>query len=215
MRMILKQIEAVAPVAVWIDEIEKGMAGAESSGSFDSGVTKRVFGQLLTWMEERPEDKLIYIIATANEAQSLPAALLRRFDKMFWVDLPNERDREAILKIHLRKYNKLSSKVEGNLDSVVVNTQGFSGAEIEKVVVEAMTNAFDEDSEVLPRHLVDAATAIVPLARLRKEDIKASREWATARCEFAQDGEPVDLDLPSPNADKVRSVRGIRGINLN
>ena len=213
MRTVLKQIEAVSPVAVWIDEIEKGMAGAESSGSLDSGVTKRVFGQLLTWMEERPEDKLVYIIATANEALSLPAALLRRFDKLFWVDLPNESDRREILKIHLDKFDKYSEKIEAKLDRLSTITSGFSGAEIEKVIVEAMTSAFDEDSEVLPKHLEEAATTIVPLARLRREDIEASREWAEDRCEYAQKGTPVDLN--QVHADKVKAVRGVRGINLN
>jgi SpoVK/Ycf46/Vps4 family AAA+-type ATPase len=213
MRTVLKQIEAVSPVAVWIDEIEKGMAGAESSGSLDSGVTKRVFGQLLTWMEERPEDKLVYIIATANEALSLPAALLRRFDKLFWVDLPNEADRREILKIHLNKFNKLSDKVEAKLDRLAAITTGFSGAEISKIVVEAMTSAFDEDSEVMPKHLEDAANTIVPLARLRREDIEASREWAEDRCEYAQKGDPVDLS--QVHSDRVKAVRGIRGINLN
>ena len=213
MRNVLKQIEAVSPVAVWIDEIEKGMAGAESSGSLDSGVTKRVFGQLLTWMEERPEDKLVYIIATANEALSLPAALLRRFDKLFWVDLPNESDRREILKIHLNKVNKYSDEIENKLDRLSTVTSGFSGAEIEKVIVEAMTSAFDEDSEVLPKHLEEAAATIVPLARLRREDIEASREWAEDRCEYAQTGAQVDLN--QIHADRVRAVRGVRGINLN
>jgi len=213
MRNVLKQIEAVSPVAVWIDEIEKGMAGAESSGSLDSGVTKRVFGQLLTWMEERPADKLVYIIATANEALSLPAALLRRFDKLFWVDLPNESDRREILKIHLNKFNKYSDEIETKLERLATVTSGFSGAEIEKVIVEAMTSAFDEDSEVLPKHLEEAAATIVPLARLRREDIEASREWAEDRCEYASTGTPVDLN--QIHSDRVRTVRGVRGINLN
>jgi SpoVK/Ycf46/Vps4 family AAA+-type ATPase len=208
MRMILAQLESLAPAAVWIDEIDKGMAGADSSGSMDSGVTKRVFGQLLTWMEERPKDKLIYIIATANEALSLPPALLRRFDALFWLDLPTISDRFEILRIQLNKNNQMSSKIEQGLEQVVALTTGFSGAEIERIVHSAMFKAFNEDAEKIAlNHLIESASKIVPLAQLRKEDIEASRAWARERCEFAQDEEPVDLQRLN------RTM--IRSINLN
>ena len=208
MRMILAQIESLAPAAVWIDEIEKGMAGADSSGSLDSGVTKRVFGQLLTWMEERPKNKLIYVIATANEALSLPAALLRRFDALFWVDLPTTSDRKEILRIQLTKNNQMSDELEEVLNKVVDITVGFSGAEIERVVHSAMFTAFNADEEkVSIEHLVVSAQKIVPLAQLRKEDIEQSRAWARERCEFAQSEEQVDL--------KSLNRSMVRAINLN
>jgi SpoVK/Ycf46/Vps4 family AAA+-type ATPase len=198
---------------VWIDEIEKGMAGAESSGTMDSGVTKRVFGQLLTWMEERPKDKLIYIIATANEALSLPAALLRRFDALFWVDLPSEADRAEILRIHLSKNNQMSEEVESSMGRLCEVTRGFSGAEIESTVHAAMFKAFNDDSErVTPTHLEDAALTITPIAKLRREDIEISRMWAKERCQFAQDTEPVNLE--SLHQDRVRMIQS-RSINLN
>lgn len=213
MRMVLNQIESLAPAAVWIDEIEKGMAGAESSGTFDSGVTKRVFGQLLTWMEERSKDKLIYIIATANEALSLPSALLRRFDAIFWVDLPTESDRKEIFRIHLGKNNQWSDDIEKSLNRLSEITKGFSGAEIERVVHSAMFNAFTDEADfVSATHLEDAALKIVPLAKLRKEDIEASRSWAKERCEFAQTEEPVSLE--NLYQDRVRIVQN-RNINLN
>jgi len=205
MRMVLAQIESLAPATVWIDEIEKGMAGADSSGDMDSGVTKRVFGQLLTWMEERPKDKLIYVIATANEALSLPPALLRRFDALFWIDLPTTSDRFEILRIQLSKNNQMSDEVEQGLGEVVSLTTGFSGAEIERVVHSAMFKAFNEDADRISlNHLVESAQKIVPLAQLRKEDIEASRAWARERCEFAQDEEPVDLK--SINRTMIRSI---------
>jgi len=208
MRMVLAQIESLAPATVWIDEIEKGMAGADSSGSMDSGVTKRVFGQLLTWMEERPKDKLIYVIATANEALSLPPALLRRFDALFWVDLPTTSDRFEILRIQLSKNKQMSDEVEQGLGEVVSLTTGFSGAEIERVVHSAMFKAFNDDvDKITLTHLIESAQKIVPLAQLRKEDIEASRAWAKERCEFAQDEEPVDL--------KAINRTMIRSINLN
>lgn len=213
MRMVLAQIESLAPAAVWIDEIEKGMAGAESSGTMDSGVTKRVFGQLLTWMEERPKDKLIYIIATANEALSLPAALLRRFDALFWVDLPTESDRKEILKIHLTKNNQMSDTIDESMLRLCEITRGFSGAEIENVVHTAMFKAFNEDAtKVTPVHLEEAALTITPIAKLRREDIEASRLWAKDRCQFAQKDEPVSLD--SLHQDRVRMIQS-RSINLN
>ena len=212
MRMILAQIESLAPAAVWIDEIEKGMAGAESSGDMDSGVTKRVFGQLLTWMEERPKDKLIYVIATANEALSLPAALLRRFDALFWVDLPTASDRKEILKIQLTKNNQLTDDVEKDIGKIVELTSGFSGAELERVVHSAMFKAFNEDVEkVTLSHLIEASSKIVPLAQLRKEDISASREWAKERCEFAQSDEPIDLKA----LNKAIVGSALRAVNLN
>jgi len=205
MRMILAQLESLAPAAVWIDEIDKGMAGADSSGDMDSGVTKRVFGQLLTWMEERPKDKLIYIIATANEATSLPAALLRRFDELFWLDLPTTSDRYEILRIQLAKNNQMSDTINKELGQVVSLTTGFSGAEIERVVHSAMFKAFNEDAErITLDHLIDSASKIVPLAQLRREDIEASRAWARERCQFAQDEEPVDLQ--SINRTMIRSI---------
>ena len=208
MRMILAQIESLAPATVWIDEIEKGMAGADSSGDMDSGVTKRVFGQLLTWMEERPKDKLIYVIATANEALSLPPALLRRFDALFWIDLPTTSDRFEILRNQLSKNNQMSDDINKGLEQVVALTTGFSGAEIERVVHSAMFKAFSEDAERISlEHLIISASKIVPLAQLRKEDIEASRAWARERCEFAQDEEPVDLQAIN------RTM--IRSINLN
>ena len=208
MRMILAQIESLAPAAVWIDEIEKGMSGADSSGSLDSGVTKRVFGQLLTWMEERPKNKLIYVIATANEALSLPAALLRRFDALFWVDLPTTSDRKEILRIQLTKNNQMSNTLEKSLNKVVDITVGFSGAEIERIVHSAMFKAFNDDVEkVSIDHLLTAAQKIVPLAQLRKEDIEQSRAWARERCEFAQEEEPIDL--------KSLNKAMVRAINLN
>ena len=205
MRMILAQLESLAPAAVWIDEIDKGMAGADSSGDMDSGVTKRVFGQLLTWMEERPKDKLIYIIATANEATSLPAALLRRFDELFWLDLPTTSDRYEILRIQLAKNNQMSDTINKELGQVVSLTTGFSGAEIERVVHSAMFKAFNEDAErITLDHLIDSVSKIVPLAQLRREDIEASRAWARERCQFAQDEEPVDLQ--SINRTMIRSI---------
>ena len=195
---------------MWVDEIEKGMAGVESSGSFDSGVTKRVFGQLLTWMEERPSDKVIYLVVTANSIDGLPPALLSRFDSLFWVDLPNESDRTRILEIHLEKRGQLSDLVKIGMKDMAKATNGFSGREIEKTVLKGMKKAFSRDEELNATHIIESAEKLVPVSILNKEQLESDRKWAKDRCEFAQDGAMVSIGTkPKKSASK-----SIRGINL-
>ena len=214
MRQVFNQIESLAPAVLWVDEIEKAMAGANASGEMDSGVSKRVYGQLITWMEERPKDKLIYIVATANSIMGLPAPLLRRFDEVFWADLPTEDDRKEILNIHLTKREKeMPSKASVN--KIAALTQGFSGAEIEKVVDAALVDAFADNPdkpELKGKHLENAASTVVPQARLNREEIEASRSWSVGRCKLAQEGEPVRLDNIS--VDKLNLLAS-RRVNLN
>jgi ATP-dependent 26S proteasome regulatory subunit len=214
MRMVFNQIESLAPAVLWVDEIEKAMAGASGGGEMDSGVSKRVYGQMITWMEERPKDKLVYIVATANSIQGLPAPLLRRFDEVFWADLPTQANREEILEIHMSKRGKeMPSKT--SVGKIVSLTQGFSGAEIEKVVDAALVDAFAESSEnpVLEgKHLEAAASELVPQARLNREEIESSRTWSIGRCKQAQEGEPVRLD--NINIDKM-NLMASRRVNLN
>jgi len=210
MRMVFNQIESLAPAVLWVDEIEKAMAGSGGGGEMDSGVSKRVYGQMITWMEERPKDKLVYIVATANSIQGLPAPLLRRFDEVFWADLPTQSNREEILEIHLTKRGKeMPSKA--SVGKVVSLMQGFSGAEIEKVVDAALVDAFADnpDNPMLKgKHLEGAASAIVPQARLNREEIESSRTWAVGRCKEAQEGDPVRLD--NINIDKMRLMASRR-----
>jgi len=214
MRMVFNQIESLAPAVLWVDEIEKAMAGAGGGGEMDSGVSKRVYGQMITWMEERSKDKLIYIVATANSIQGLPAPLLRRFDEVFWADLPTQSNREEILEIHMSKRGKeMPSKT--SVGKIVSLTQGFSGAEIEKVVDAALVDAFAESPEnpVLEgKHLEAAASGLVPQARLNREEIESSRTWSIGRCKQAQEGEPVRLD--NINIDKM-NLMASRRVNLN
>ncbi|MAH44260.1 hypothetical protein CMI37_00420 [Candidatus Pacearchaeota archaeon] len=210
MRSALAQIEALSPAVVWIDEIEKGMAGAESSGEMDSGVTKRVFGQLLTWMEERPADKVIYIVATANSIKGLPLPLLRRFDDLFWVDLPDTDTRKRILEIHLSKRGKMTDILKKGFNKLAQATNGFSGAEIEKAVLKGMKKAFSRDETLKASHISEAIQGITPVSTLDREQIERDREWAKERCEFAQSGSVVQL---SGNSNS--SPRSVRAINLN
>lgn len=214
MRQVFNQIESLAPAILWVDEIEKAMAGSNASGEMDSGVSKRVYGQLITWMEERPKDKLIYIVATANSIQGLPAPLLRRFDEVFWADLPTETDRKEILNIHMNKREKdMPSKK--SIDKIAMLTQGFSGAEIEKVVDAALVDAFAENPDepvVQGKHLEGAASILVPQARLNKDEIEFARNWSIGRCRMAQKGEPVRLDNIIVDKNNLLSSRRV---NLN
>src|SRR5207253_3873479 len=139
LRDTLRQAEAMAPIVLWIDEIEKAFASA-ASRSNDGGLSQRMFGTLLTWMQERRGQ--VFTIATANDIEALPPELLRkgRFDEIFFVDLPNLEAGEQIFAIHLRK-RKRDPKLF-DLDAIGEASAGFSGAEIEQAVISAMHAAF-------------------------------------------------------------------------
>lgn len=137
MRTALKLSEAISPCALWIDEIEKAFSGVGSSGS---DVTTRLFGQFLTWMQEK--ENTVFIVATANDISKLPPEFLRkgRFDELFFVDLPNGEERRKILDIHLRKRNKWNPDVD--TISLIKKTKGYNGADLEAVVKDAIETAF-------------------------------------------------------------------------
>jgi SpoVK/Ycf46/Vps4 family AAA+-type ATPase len=189
MRMSLAQVEALSPVILWIDEMEKGLAGSGGSGANDSGTTQRVFGTLLSWMQERSKDDLIYVAATVNNIDGLPPELLRkgRFDEIFWVDLPPSKERKEILKIHLSKNNQPSKFSKVEWDSILEVSKNFSGAELENVVQEAMLEAYNNgEKQVEPHHLVSAISETFPLAQTMSESIEKKREWAKFNCRMAQ-----------------------------
>ena len=175
MRSALEQIEALAPAVVWIDEIDKGMAGAETSGISDSGTTTRVFGTLLTWMQERPDDKVMYMVATANSIDNLPLPLLRRFDDLFWVDLPTDEDRKKILSIHLEKRNQMTPAIKKGLQKLSDITQGFSGAELEKAILKGMKKAFARGHKLGAKHIEESAKRMRPVAVLEREKVEVQR----------------------------------------
>jgi SpoVK/Ycf46/Vps4 family AAA+-type ATPase len=183
MRQALKVAEAVAPCVLWIDEIEKALGGI--GGESDGGTTTRVFGTLLTWMQETKAP--VYVVATANDVRSLRPELLRRFDDVMFVDLPNADSRAEILNVHLSTRNK---KLSGKLDSVVSATWGYSGAEIEKVVKSAIEKAFFEDRELTADDLLNSAKRIVPISTTMKTQIDELRNWANGRAIPA--GEPLE-----------------------
>jgi SpoVK/Ycf46/Vps4 family AAA+-type ATPase len=176
-RRAIRIAESLAPVILWVDEIEKGLAG--TSGQGDSGVSARVFGSLLTWMQEKTAP--VFVVATANRIEGLPPELLRkgRFDEIFFVDLPTLADRAAIFVIQLRKRGRDPANFP--IDALALQSEHFSGAEIEQAVISAMYDAFADGVELDPKHLEMALKETVPLAVTMSADIDRLREWARTR----------------------------------
>lgn len=184
MRLAIKTAEAVAPCILWIDEIEKGLAGTGASGNTDSGVTARVFSSLLTWMQEKK--KAVFTVATANGVEHLPPELLRkgRFDAIFFVDLPTEEERIDIFEIHLAKRNQAPKKFP--LEKLAKASTGYNGAEIEEAINDALFTAFSEnpkEPKLTLKHLMQALDPkeSVILAHTMRERIEFLRDWADNR----------------------------------
>ena len=179
MRKAIALAEAMSPTILWLDEIEKGFSGLQSSGSVDSGTTARIFATFLTWMQEKT--KPVFVIATANNVEDLPPELLRkgRFDEIFFIDLPKAEERANIFEIHIR----LKKRDPKNFDipQMARTADQFSGAEIEQAILSAMYKAFAEDREFTTEDILDAIRDTVPLAVTAKEKIDYLRDWAKDR----------------------------------
>ena len=186
----LRLAEAMAPCVLHVDEIEKTLAGA-GAGHLDSGVTSRVVGSLLTWLQERGAGRdgapaPVFVVATANRVEALPPELFRpgRFDQVFFLDLPDPAERAAILEIHLRARRQTIPAPA--IEPVAARTDGYSAAELEQVVKAACLRAFQEGGRRLQPGDLDAARATVtPLAESRAEEIGAIRAWARTRAQRA------------------------------
>ena len=181
-RKAIATAEAVAPCVLWIDEIEKGLSGVQSSGATDGGVTSRIFSTILTWMQEKTAP--VFVVATANNINQLPPELLRkgRFDEIFFVDLPSQKEKENIFSIHLQKNRQNVSSFA--LDILAQKAEGFNGAEIEECVKEAMFTAYVEsqESNIAPKlqmiHILDAIKNTVPLSKTMEKQITDLRKFA-------------------------------------
>lgn len=170
--------EQVAPCVLWIDEIEKGLSGA---GSDSSGVTNRLVGQFLFWMQECK--KLVFVAATANDVSMLPSELLRRgrFDELFFVDLPTEEERKEILTLYLRKYLK-SEAGDELMKQMVDITNGFTGADLESSIRDiAYRLIANEGLELTEELILTSLTNVVPLSKTSPEKIEAIRDWGRER----------------------------------
>ena len=178
-RKALRVAETVAPCVLWLDEIEKALAGAPQ-GAADGGTSADALGAVLSWMQDRAGS--VFVVATANDVTALPPELLRkgRFDELFFVDLPSPAERTAILDAALRQYGR--PKLDYSIEAITDATAEFTGAEIAALVPEALYAAFaDGERQITGRDIVSAAGATVPLARTAAEKIDKLRAWAKGR----------------------------------
>jgi len=182
-RKAIATAESLAPAVLWIDEIEKGFSGIKSSGATDAGVTARIFGTFITWMQEKTRP--VFVIATANSIADLPPELLRkgRFDEIFFIDLPAEEERKEIFRIHIGKRKRQPEKYD--MAALARAANGFSGAEIEMAVVDAMYSAFARNADFSGEDILNAIAATVPLSKTMAEEISGLRSWAKHRARMA------------------------------
>ena len=183
LRSVIQTAEAISPCVLWIDEIEKGFSGSKSSGSSDGGTSARVFGSFISWMQEKKAP--VFIVATANDVSQLPPEMLRkgRFDELFFVDLPNQTEREAIWDIQISKYKR--DPKDFDLVQLARATEGLTGSEIENVFVDALFHAFYEAKEPTDLTIALILNDFVPLSKLMAEQITGLRNWAKGRARSA------------------------------
>jgi AAA+ superfamily predicted ATPase len=182
-RSAIRTAEAVAPAILWIDEIEKGFAGSIGD-SHDTGVSARVLGTFLTWLQEK--QKPVFVLATANSIRNLPPELLRkgRFDELFFIDLPAPAEREEIFRVHLTRRRRDPALF--SLAELAADAEGYTGAEIEQAINEALHDAYaDGRREPTVADLRQALGQIVPIAVTMRESIQAMRRWAENRARRA------------------------------
>ncbi|HNV69105.1 MAG TPA: AAA family ATPase [Candidatus Ozemobacteraceae bacterium] len=193
LRRAMRTAEALAPTILWLDEIEKAFAGVGGS-SGDGGVTTRIFGSFITWMQEKTAP--VFVIATANSIENLPPELLRkgRFDEIFFVDLPSQIERESIFDIHLRKRRRDPKAFD--LPELGRCSEGFSGAEIEQAVIAGLFEAFHEKRDLQQKDVVESLAATVPLSVTMREQIDKLRSWASQRAKPASAGSPPVSTTP-------------------
>jgi AAA+ superfamily predicted ATPase len=194
----LEAAEALAPVALWVDEIEKGFAGSAPGDGGDPRAA-RLLGAFSTWLQER--QGAVFVVATANDVSRLPPELLRRgrFDELFFVDLPDLGARREILSLHLRRRSRDPEQLD--VASIAGITADYSGAELEQVVIGALHRAYAQGRELETGDLRRIAQDLVPLFKTYEEQIKALREWARGRARVAgRAGEVVELFRRAPEA---------------
>ena len=172
-REMTKIAEAIAPCVLMFDEVEKGIGGVESSAQSDSGTTARVFGHLLTFMQETTAP--VAVLATANDAELLPPEFLRRFDAIYWFDTPDDAERHDIWAIHLRKRGRDPKKF--NLSYLVEHSDGYTGAEIEKAIKQSLRRAFlAGKKDLVPAQIINALKDAEPLAKSRSAQIETAKK---------------------------------------
>ncbi len=191
LRRAFRVIETIGRCVVWLDEVEKALAGA-TQGAADGGVSSDALGSILSWMQERSGEA--FVIATANDVISLPPELLRkgRFDEVWWVDLPNQNERVEVLKAALRSHGRLAAAAPGGIDLENISDVcgGFTGSEIAALVPDALFVAFaDGQREIETEDLLASARTVTPLSQTMAEKITGLREWANGRARPATSAE--------------------------
>ena len=207
-RKALKTAEAIAPCILWVDELEKAFSGTGSSNHSDGGTMARVFGTFLTWMQEKKAP--VFVVATANNISQLPPEMMRkgRFDEIFFVDLPGEEERQAILSLHLSK-RKQEPKLF-DLAMLSKETEGFSGAELEHIIKDAMYTAYGSaDKKLTTPMILKEIKKTVPLSESLKKEIDAVKE-AASRMRFASNNS-LNKSLNTHNMEDQKPVMKPRG----
>ncbi len=183
LRAVIQTAEAISPCVLWIDEIEKGFGGAGSSGGSDGGTSSRVFGTMLNWLQDKTAP--VFVVATANDVSKLPPEMLRkgRWDELWFVDLPDTRERTAIWDLVIAKYGREKT----DYDPVVLSraSELHTGAEIEAAFVEALHRGFVEEREPTELDLGEVLCESVPLATTMSESIERLRHWSKGRARNA------------------------------
>jgi len=204
MRQAIAQAESCSPAVLWLDEIEKSLSGTKSSNHSDGGTLARVFGTLLTAMEEGM--KGVVLIATANDIQALPPELIRRFDEVFFIDLPTPEEREEIFTIHFRKKGRDVKKLKLNMEKIIKASHKFTGSEIEKVVKESIARAYhSKKKDVTTKDVIGAIEDTRVIAVVMKEQIDKIRDWAKDRARYASS---LAEKAAAPGKQKVHTNKG-------
>ncbi len=196
-RTALRLAESVSPCVLWLDEIEKGLAGSTGSGTSDAGTSARVFGSLLTWMQEKTSP--VFVIGTANDISALPPEVLRkgRFDEIFFVDLPIPQERREIFAIHLARRGR--DPLDHDLNQLALASEGFSGAEIEQIVIDALYDGFENDRDLNNEDLLRNLKNTIPLSQTMERNITALRQWARSHARPASE---------APQPQPIRPYQG-------
>tara|TARA_Y100000310_G_scaffold57488_2_gene52700 strand:+ start:32233 stop:33912 length:1680 start_codon:yes stop_codon:yes gene_type:complete len=201
-RDALKLAESIAPVVLWIDEIEKALSGANSGGRTDGGTTMRVLSTFLTWMQEN--ESSVFVVATANNHTVIPGEFLRagRFDEIFFVDLPNSQERKEIFSVLLKKRNYNPKKF--NLELLSSKSGDYSGAEIEKAIDNAMIAGFaDNERKIESKDIAGEFKNFKSLFVQKKDDFEVLRQWAAESCVMANAVPENKIDL---NLDGAKNI---------
>jgi SpoVK/Ycf46/Vps4 family AAA+-type ATPase len=174
---MIQLAEALSHCVLWIDEVDKAFAGVDGKG--DGGTSSRVFGTFLTWLTEKTSP--VFVVATANNIDRLPAEMLRkgRFDEIFFVGLPTQRERKAIFNVHLNKLRP-HNLLNYDVDRLAYETPDFSGAEIEQTLVEAMHIGFSQNRDFTTDDILESASQMIPLAVTAQSQIQFLQDWANS-----------------------------------